>query len=102
MEKHRLLTVVLLAIQLLLIIAFTKELIDDVGLLAIILPILAIALFAGAFLRSKFVFILIFVWSVAVLIHGIILILLNYKIAYIIYIIFGAVQLWAVSQTRLK
>ncbi len=100
-KHYYLISIVILSIQLLLILLFTKELISDLGLLAITLPVLLLALYAGALLKKKTAFILLFVWSIMVLLHSVTLILINVGFAYIIYALLASVQIWAVSQTRL-
>jgi len=98
---HWILSIILFAVQLLVVLLFINLLVQDLGLFAIIIPVIILALIVGMYLKMKIGLILCFVWSILLFIHSIILVFVAFQPILILYVIFTLVQSYAVSQIRI-
>lgn len=96
------LTMALMAVQLIVVLLLLPVLARELNWLVILIPVIIALLLIGSYKRIKTAYILTFVWSILLLVHAIILIVLRFHYAYIIYLAFAAVFIIAVSQTSLK
>jgi len=104
-QKKRLpwkITLCLLAIQLVTLLILLPTFIRENNWLALLVPIFVVVLLVGDYKKNKIAYILTFIWSILLIAHALILLVLHFHYAYIVYLIFAAVFFAAVSRSNLK
>lgn len=92
--------VILVAIQFVISLLFVPRLVNNLGTLGVLLPIVVGALLVGVILKHRIMYLLTFIWSILILIHSIILLIINYNHWFIVYLAFAILQVYIVSQTE--
>ncbi|MBD3259576.1 hypothetical protein GF371_02985 [Candidatus Woesearchaeota archaeon] len=98
----RVLTLALLAAQLIAVLLLLPILIRELNWLVIVVPAIVALLLIGDYMKSRTTYILTFIWSILLLIHAVALIIMQLHYAYIMYLAFAAFFLFAVSQSSLR
>jgi len=104
-KKKRLpwiITLCMLAAQLVTLLILLPTFIRENNWFAIIALGFVVAILVGDYKKSRLAYILTFIWSIVLVAHALILIALHFHYAYIIYLIFAAVFVAVVSQSKLK
>jgi hypothetical protein len=92
----------MLAIQLIALLILLPTFIRENNWFALIALVFVAGLLVGDYKKNKIAYILTFIWSILLIAHALILLVLHFHYAYIIYLIFAAVFVAAVSQSNLK
>ena len=104
-KKKRLpwkITLIMLIAQLVTLLILLPTFIRENNWLALIALVFVAALLVGDYKKRRIAYILTFIWSILLIAHALILLVLHFHYAYIIYLIFAAVFLAVVSQSNLK